>query len=244
MKTPPPSKETVLGDYRLTDDETTAIITKYLTPSQADDAKVVEFILRYVGCRNASQAARDAGLATYVGQRLLGKSEIYHCIRALTDKALMKYGYDAEEVVERVKEIVGIDPVCFENADGSFKTHLSQIPPEARRAIKKFKVKNIFGEDANGIRTVIGQLVDVELWDKMKGVELLGREKNIFKETKRVEHDVTTNMASVLLESKARADQRVIEARAESTLQTESLPEIVIEGDSSDINGREKAPGG
>jgi hypothetical protein len=118
---------------------------------------------------------------------------------------VQKYGYDAYEVIERVKEISIIDPVCFENPDGTYKTHLSQIDPEARRAIKKFKVKNMYGEDPNGMRTVVGQLVEVELYDKLKGLELLGREKNILKETKKVEHDVTSNMANLLLESKKRA---------------------------------------
>jgi len=125
---------------------------------------------------------------------------------------MTKYGYDAHEVVERVKEIVQLDPGIFENPDGTFKTSLMQIPPEARRAIKKFKCKNIYENDPNGIPRVTGQLIEVELWDKMRATELLGREKNIFKETKVHQHDVTANMADVLLESKRRADERALAA--------------------------------
>ena len=55
---------------------------------------------------------------------------------------------------------------------------------------------------------VIGQLVNVKLWDKTKGLELLGSEKNIFKRTTVVEHDVTANMQNVLLESGRRAESR------------------------------------
>ncbi len=52
-----------------------------------------------------------------------------------------------------------------------------------------------------------GEIISYEFYDKMKATELLGREKELFKETKKVEHDVTRNMASVLLESKRRGDE-------------------------------------
>jgi phage terminase small subunit len=197
-----------LGDTSLTEEETSFIFRTHLRPSQADDPVIVKFILAYCASRNSAQAAKECGILPRQGHALRQRPEIHACIQAITDKAVMKYGFDATEIVERVKEIAILDPVEFENPDGSFKTHLSQIAPEARRAIKKFKAKNIYGEDPNGMRIVIGQLIEVELWDKLKGIELLGREKNIFKETKKVEHDVTQNMASLLLESKKRAETR------------------------------------
>ncbi len=59
------------------------------------------------------------------------------------------------------------------------------------------------------MKIVIGELIEVEVWDKLKSLEFLGREKDLFKETKKIEHDVTTNMASLLLASKSLADQSV-----------------------------------
>src|ERR1035438_1131 len=85
---------------------------------------------------------------------------------------------------------------------------MSEIHTKARKAIKKFTAKNIYGQDANGMQIVIGQLLNVELWDKLKGLELLGTEKNILKKTSIITHDVTTNMAATLLESGRRADER------------------------------------
>lgn len=199
-------EEPLPGDTSLDVDDLLLIMKKYLRPALLNDPRVPKFIRSYLDCRNASQAARESGGSP--GWRR--NPEVHACIEAITSAALMKYGYDASEVIERVKEIAAIDPVEFENPDGSYKTHLSQISPEARRAIKKFKVKNLYGEDANGMQTVIGQLVEVELWDKMKSLELLGREKNIMKETKKIEHDLTANMASVLLASKERAEQRMV----------------------------------
>lgn len=204
----PPIPQMKAENYALTDNETTLILKSNLRPDQYEDPNILAFIQSYLLCRNAGQAGKEAGLAPHVGRTLRLKPEIHACIEALTQKAVMKYGFDASEIVERVKEISAMDPIEFENPDGSFKTHLSLISPESRRAIKKFKVKNLYGLDANGMRQVIGQLVEVELWDKLKAVELLGREKNIFKETKKIEHDVTANMASVLLESRKKAELR------------------------------------
>lgn len=70
------------------------------------------------------------------------------------------------------------------------------------------------------MQIVIGQIIEVELYDKLKGAEMLGPEKEIFKKTTKVEHDVTQNMASVLLESKRIADERAQMMRVER----EALP--------------------
>jgi phage terminase small subunit len=200
-------------DNSLTADETAFILDKFLTKTQRNDPKILAFILSYLECRNAAQSARKAGFESSQGTNLRNKPEIHGAITALTEKAVMKYGYDAEEIIERVKEIATVDPIEFENPDGSYKTHLSLISPELRRAIKKFKVKNIYGEDPNGMKVVTGQLVEVEMWDKLKSLELLGREKNIMKETKKIEHDVTKEMASVLLDSERRAEARITAAK-------------------------------
>jgi len=195
-------------DTALTDDETTFILDKYLRQDQRLDKRVLTFIHSYLQNRNAAQAARDAGMPGK-GPWLRSRPEIHAVLEAITQKAVMKYGYDAAETIEKVKEVASVDPIEFENPDGTFKTHLSQIAPEARRAIKKFKCKNIYGEDPNGMKTVIGQLIEVELYDKLKAVEMLGSEKDLFKKTTVVQHDVTKNMAATLLESSRRADQAI-----------------------------------
>lgn len=207
-------------DTKLSDDEMLFICKKYLTPRQFSSPPILAFIQSYFYCRNAAQASRDSG----AGPNTRQNPQVHACIEALTAKAVMKYGYDAHEVMERVKEMAGIDPIEFENPDGSYKTHMSQIKPEARRAIKEFTVKNLWGEDANGMRVVIGQLIEVKLFDKLKATELLGREKNLMKETKKVEHDVTARMADLLLESSRLADERQLGGGGPS------LPVIEIEG--------------
>lgn len=192
---------------KLERDETAFILDRCLLPQHREDPNVMRFLVSYLVCRSVKQAAAEAGITTRDGENLKRRPDIHRAIVEVTDKAVLKHGYDAAEIVERVKEIVAIDPAELENPDGTFKESLRDVPPETRRAIKKFKAKNIYGYDVNGMRVVEGKLIEVEFFDKLKGVELLGREKDTFKETKTVQHDLSRNMSSVLLESKARAEE-------------------------------------
>ena len=200
--------EVTTSQGKLSGDETAFILRTCLLPEHADDPNILRFISNYMVCRDSRQAAKEAGLPPRAGVNLRARPDIHKAIEALTQKSVMKYGFDASEVIEKVKEVAAVDPVEFINPDGSYKTRMEDIAPEARRAIKKFKAKNLFDTDPNGMKTVVGVLIEVELWDKMKAVELLGREKDIFKETRKVQHDVTSNMRDVLLEAKNRADRR------------------------------------
>lgn len=193
----------------LTENEADIIFKTTLRPEHRDDPNVLRFISNYMRCRDARQAAKEAGLTPNSGTVLRNRPDIHDCIEKLTLKSVQKYGYDATEVIERVKEIAGIDPIEFENPDGTYKTSLAHIAPETRRAIKKFKCKNIFETDPNGMKIVVGQLIEVELWNKMHAIELLGKEKEIFKQKTTVEHDLSNRMADILLESKQRADTHV-----------------------------------
>lgn len=204
---PPVMPEMKIADSALTENETMQILRRTLLPEHMNDPNVLRFISNYLSSRDSSQSAREAGLPPRAGHTLRGRPDIHQAIQRLTEKSVMKFGYDSSEVIQKVKEIANIDPIEFLNPDGSFK-HLQDMAPEARRAIKKFKAKNIWGEDPNGMQVKTGEIIEIELWDKMKASELLGREKEIFKEKKVIQHDVTENMASLLLESKQRGDER------------------------------------
>lgn len=186
-------------------DETSFILRKCLRPEHATDPNVMRFIANYLDCREISQAARAAGLKPSDGRNLLKRPDIHEAIRQITERAVFKDGFDAGEVIERVKEIMRTDPADLQNDDGSFKESLKDVPPELRRGIKKFKAKNIWGVDPNGMKVITGSLIEVEFWDKMKAVELLGREKEIFKEKHTVTHEIAKNMSDTLLESRERA---------------------------------------
>lgn len=194
------------ADNSLSSDQTSFILRTTLIPQHREDPNVLGFIREYLLCRSVTQAAKACGLTKRDGENLRRRPDIHEAISQITEAAVLKHGYDASEIIERVKEIVNIDPADFENEDGSFKESLRDIPPESRRAVKRFKAKNLYGLDPNGMKVVIGKLIEVEFWDKLKSAELLGREKNTFKETKVHQHDITANMSNTLLESKKRAE--------------------------------------
>lgn len=211
---PPPVAPTLpaapqpFGDESLADDEVAIILKGTLLPKHFNDTRIHIFINSYCACRSKSQAARDAGFSAGYGHTLVQRTDIYEAIKKMTLRQGMKYGYDENEVIERVKEIADVDPIVFYKSDGTYIDDLSQIPPEVRRAIKSFKVKNEYSTDPNGMQVVTGKIISVELESKMKAHELMGKEKKLFKDTKVVEHDVTARMADVLLASTKKAEER------------------------------------
>lgn len=196
-------------DTKLTLNETKFILDKCLLAIHRDDPTVLRFIEAYMHTRSVPQAAREANLISRHGHILRKRPDIHEAISQLTDKALNKYGYDASEIIERVKEIANVDPIMFENPDGSYKKSMHEIPFEARTAIKKFRARNTIEKDANGIEVVTGQIIEVEFWDKMKGLDLLGKEKDIFKDTL----DVNSNIKISIVGALAEADARLLAAR-------------------------------
>lgn len=202
----------------LNDTEITWYFEKWLgKDSLRKQATTCRFIVEYFKCRNVAQAERESGIRRNTGHALLRKPEIYECIKEMTAKQLMKYGYDENEVMARIKEIAEVDPIELQNPDGTFKTRMEDIRPEVRRAIKKFKAKNLWRLDANGMRELSGVLVEVEFWSKEKTLEMLGVEKNLLKKTTKIEHTVSAQMADILLESGTRAEQHRIESAREVT---------------------------
>jgi len=236
-----PQKGTSQG--RLDEDETSFILQTTLLPQHADDPNILRFIAAYMRCRDTRQAAREAGLDPRSGQNLRTRPDIHQAIVKLTEKSVMKYGFDASEVIEKVKEIAAIDPAEFLRPDGSYITDMREIPPESRRAIKKFKAKNLYEKDPNGMRVQVGVLIEVEMWDKLKATEMLGREKELFKETKKIEHDVTSNMAQVLLESSRLADSKWQELHDRTpVIEITGKTEGVADGDEEE-SGEEEEDG-
>lgn len=170
---------------------------------------VLSFIDNYMHYLDVRKASDETGITYKQGKDLRNRPDIAKAIGELTDIAVEKYGYSAAEVVERVKEVLNFDPAILENKDGTYKEKLSDIPFEMRGAIKKFKVKNEYGIDANGMRTVVGKIIEVEMWDKMKAADMLGKEKDVFKDSLDINQNVKISISSALQE----ANMRVINAR-------------------------------
>lgn len=191
----------------LTEDETMVILRTTLLPEHRSDPNILRFIQSYMRTRNVADTAREIGVHYQTATALRSKPDVHLAIEKLTQKSAMKYGFDAAAIVKVVEEVATFDPLEFENADGTFKKHMKDLSGPARRNLKKLKVKNFFTEDPNGVKVWNGEIIEYEFYDKTKFVELAGREVDVFKEKKVVEHDITKNMASVLLGSAERGEQ-------------------------------------
>lgn len=208
----------------LTLNESTFILDTTLSKAHRKEPSIITFIDNFIRSKSIAQASEESGIHRSLGYKYRHFKDVALAIQRLIDKSSIKHGFDSSEIIERVKELVDFDPIDMMNADGTFKSNMHDIAPEARRCLKKLKVKNLFEqvEDINGIKSkiIIGEVIEYEFYDKLKASELVGREKEIFKTTTRVEHAVTKDMATILLESKARADK----ASSENIIDISPLP--------------------
>lgn len=213
--TPDNSLATKEESGELTENEYGFILDATLSRKRRDDPSVLSFIDNFIRCKNIAQASSEAGIHPSLGYKIRHYKDVANTIQKLIDKSSVKYGFDASEIMERTKEIVDFDPIQVQNSDGTYKSNLHDIAPEARRNIKKMKVKNLYNqvEDMNGMKSkiLIGELIEYEFYDKLKAVELTGKEKEMFKNTTKVEHSVTKDMASILLESARRGKEKSLE---------------------------------
>lgn len=201
-------------DGSLTDNEYDFILETTLKSKHREDPLVLMFIESFVRCKNIQQASAEAGIARSLGAQYRYRKDIALAIQKLIDKSIIKYGFDASELIERTKEMVDFDPIMLQNPDGTFKSNLYDVSPEARRSLKKLKVKNVWGEDLNGHKIITGEVIEYEFYDKQKAIEMVGREKDLFKTTTKVEHTISNDMASILLESAKRGAQASLVHRA------------------------------
>lgn len=214
---PPSNSETIntLGTVKpsaeLEPDEYSFILDTTLKAQHREDSSVLTFIDSFIRNKNISQASAESGLHPSVGYRYRHQKDIALAIQKLIDRSSVKYGFDASELIERTKEMVDFDPIQMQNRDGSFKSNMYDIAPEARRNLKKLKVKNLFSEveDINGIKSkiIIGEIIEYEFYDKLKAIDLVGKEKDLFKNTTKIEHTVSENMAAILLDSARRGQK-------------------------------------
>ena len=209
-------------------DEYGFILDSTLSRERREDPTVLAFIDAFLKSRNIAQASAECGIHSSIGRRIRHYKDVANAIQKLTDVSFVKYGFDASEIIERTKEIVDFDPIELVNPDGSYKSNLADISPEARRNLKKMKVKNLWAEseDINGVKTkiIVGEIIEYEFFDKLKAVELVGREKDLFKQTNKIEHTVSNDMARLLLESRKRGDdaaKRLVEIKADRVVDHE-----------------------
>lgn len=180
------------------------IINIMLNPEHRIDPKIIKFIQAYMECRHIREAEKVAGLSVGQGKRILNKSDVQACMLKINEELGDQAAIDASAIIARTKEIVDFDIADIFTEDGRVKD-IKDIPPAASRVIKKIVVREVYEKDENGIDKFSGYIKTVEFWDKMKGIELLGSQVDLFNKKVKHEHDVGSNLASLLLNSEKRA---------------------------------------
>ncbi len=209
----------------LTEDDISFILKSTLTPDHYSDPVVLKFIMNYLETSDIKSAAAFAGIHHATARKLRNAKDIHNCIAKIREQSVMKYGFDAEEVVARTREIAEVDPAMFVDPEtGAAIMNLHHVPLEARRALKSFKVKNLYDMDPNGMNQLIGHLVEYSFWDKPGSLRDMGGEKELFTKKSVVEQEVSKGMKSLLLGSIERAEARVLEAR-----EVKDVPQITGE---------------
>lgn len=160
--------------------------------------KQQRFVEEYLKDLNATQAAERAGYslktAASQGSRLLKNVEIAAELaqrqKARTDAA----DFDATTVLKELVRIATSDIGEAFDGDGNLRK-LKDIPPNVRRAISGVEVDELF-EGRGEERASIGLVRKVKLWDKVKALELLGKNLKLFVD--KIEHSGTVTLEQLV----------------------------------------------
>lgn len=175
-----------------------------LEPHHRIDPKIIKFIHSYIECRHIKEAEKVAGLPSGSGKRILNKSDIQACMLKINETLGKEASFDSRELLERANEVAQFDIIDIFLDDGRVKD-IKDIPAAARRVVKKIVVREVYEKDENGIDVFSGYIKTIEFWDKIRSLELIGKYDGVFREKVEHSHDVTGNLAALLLQSEKRA---------------------------------------
>lgn len=180
------------------------IINIMLEPEHRIDPKIIKFIHSYIECRHIREAEKIAGLQSGQGKRILNKSDVQATMLKINEELGSEASFNSREILERANEVAQFDIADIFLDDGRVKD-IKDIPAAARRVVKKVVVREVYEKDMNGMDVFSGYIKTIEFWDKIRSLELIGKYDGVFREKVEHSHDVTGNLASLLLNSEKRA---------------------------------------
>ena len=165
--------------------------------------KQKRFALEYRVDANGTQAAIRAGYSTrgadVTAVRLLADPRIRALIEAHQERVLEKVAAKGDKVLEELAHFAHSDLADAFRPDGTLM-HVTEMPEHIRRAIRSVEFTELFdghGQD----KLLIGRTVKLTLWDKPKGLELLGRNAKLFQD--KVQLEVGESLAELLAKARA-----------------------------------------
>lgn len=146
--------------------------------------KQERFCQEYIVDYNATKAAKRAGFseksASTIGFKQLAKVAVQKRIGQLQESQEKRTQINADMILARIWEIANINLADAYNDDGSLKK-IKDMPEEIQRAISGIKTYKDFLEGVE-----VGETKEIKLWDKVRALELLGKNRKLF--TDKVEH--------------------------------------------------------
>lgn len=178
-----------------------------LEPEHAIDPTIIKFINHYIETLSASDSGKYSGISTASANRILKKPDVQAALKLINETMGRKSNFDGAELLERTNEIATYDPIDVFNHDGTVKA-IKDIPAPIRRAVKKLVVREVWDTDPNGVPVMTGYIKTIEFYDKVKGLEMLGKYDGVFRERVDHTHEIGDNLAHFLLASERMANGR------------------------------------
>ena len=141
----------------------------------------MRFCYEYIKDLNGTRAAIRAGYsvksARYIATELIHKPQVAILIKELTEEMLKKCEITTEKTLRELAKIGYFDLNDLRDEKGKFPTAIKDINALSGSVVKNYKI-NV---------SLAGKIVKIEMYDKMRALELIGRYQNIFNE--RVQHE-------------------------------------------------------
>jgi hypothetical protein len=138
-------------------------------------AKEIRFVEALDACGNQAEAARRAGYqgprVRKIASEMLGKPHIQAALADLRKDAAELAKVRVARILEEQNDIALADVTGAFDVGGQIKP-MKEWPEALRRALKSFKVRELFNGDGD---TAIGLLTEVSFQDKQKAAEILLR---------------------------------------------------------------------
>lgn len=163
------------------------------------------FIKEYLLEHNATRAAIAAGYSKKTagsqGHRLLKNVEVQQSIAAAEEKANAKADVTIERVRQELARIGFADVRKLFKDDGSVMA-IADLDDDTAAAVGGVDVNELF-EGSGEERAQVGYIKKLKMWDKVKALELLGKNLKMF--TDKVEISAGDELIAKILAGRTRA---------------------------------------
>jgi len=160
------------------------------------------FVQEYLVDLNATQAAIRAGYSTKTARDMgcenLTKPNIQKAIAEAIASRAAKNGMDADATMREIALLASSDMADYVRVDEGGAVQvipLDQLPEGKTKAIRKLKERRVIKSTTEGDQ-VMESTLEFELYDKLKGLELLARHHSLLHDKQEIDLNATIKVAA------------------------------------------------